>query len=80
MMTASGERIKLPLSGWRKARGLTQSDMAERLGISLITYIRWENDPEKLSIGKANAACKILGIKFEDVIFLEEEATNCIAE
>ena len=74
------EETKLPLREWRRARGYTQQEMAEKLGVSAMTYIRWESKPQKLSIVKAREICIILGITLNDVIFFVEDVTKRVAE
>lgn len=36
----------------REDLNLTQQDAAMLLGVSRITYIKWEQDPDSMSIGK----------------------------
>ena len=80
MVTIDNEVMRLPLSAWRQARGLTQEKMAERIGVSGPTYVRMEKDPTRISIGKANKIAEVLGIAFENIIFLPNNDTKRTAE
>lgn len=75
IVDANNNPVKLTLEGWRKAHNITQSMMAGLLHISLPTYVRWEQDPGKIPVGKAKQACDILGIDFNNVIFSPKKDT-----
>ena len=63
-----GEKMEqLTLRQWRRVKDITVVDMAERLGISKPTYIKWERDPSSIRIGYAEKIAAILGVKREDV-------------
>lgn len=68
--------MALTLKAWRRAKEITQEQMAEALGVHVNTYISWESEPCKMSIENGYKACAILNIEFNDVIFLQENATN----
>lgn len=34
---------KLPIKSFRVAKGLTQQEVAEKMGVSRNTYMKWEN-------------------------------------
>lgn len=53
----------------RRDLGLTQDDMAERLGITRPTYAKMEEDPGSLTIETARKVCRILGRQFSDIFF-----------
>lgn len=61
--TAS-KRIK----GKRAELGLTQAEMAERLGISRYTYISYENNPYAVKISNLEAIARVLGCSVSDFI------------
>lgn len=71
----TGNTIKLSLSAWRKARELTLRDMAAKIGVSTITYNRWEKDPSKISLGKAIEISRALNVDFDNIIFFNESDT-----
>lgn len=62
--------MKLKLVEWRRARGITQEEMAKRLGISKPTYVRWEKKPENITVGFANKISVIFDVDLSAIIFL----------
>lgn len=62
--------MKLKLVEWRRARGISQPEMAKNLGISMPTYVRWEKEPGKITMAKASQMAKILEVELSDIIFL----------
>lgn len=58
------------LRAFRESSGLSQKDLADRLGISKITLLRWENGSAKPS---QLAAQKLVALGFEEIA---EEDTN----
>lgn len=74
MVTVNNEPMILELEGWRRARGINQSEMATLLGISFPTYVRWEKKPAKIPFGKIKKACDILKIDINN-IFLPDNDT-----
>lgn len=51
------------LIGFRKANGLTQEDLSERLGVTQQTYSRLEANPASASIERLFKVFSILGVK-----------------
>lgn len=51
------------LIGFRKANGLTQKDLSERLGVAQQTYARLEANPASASIERLYKVFSILGVK-----------------
>lgn len=51
------------LIGFRKANGLTQKDVSERLGIAQQTYARLEANPASASIERLFKVFSVLGVK-----------------
>ena len=51
------------LIGFRKANGLTQKDLSERLGVTQQTYSRLEANPASASIERLYKVFSILGVK-----------------
>lgn len=49
----------------RELAGKTQDACADELGVSRQTWIRYEQDPGRMTIGQAAAACSILGTTLE---------------
>lgn len=53
------------LIGFRKANGLTQKDVSERLGITQQTYARLEANPGRASIERLFRVFTVLGVEME---------------
>lgn len=62
--------MRLKLCEWRRARGISQEEMAQKLDISKPTYFRWEKDPQNISIHNAERIAAILEVTIYDIIFL----------
>lgn len=62
--------MRLKLCEWRRARGISQGDMAKKLSISKPTYFRWEKDPQNISMHNAERIANILEVSLYDIIFL----------
>lgn len=60
----------LTLKEWRRARGLSQEKMAEKLDIHINTYRNWEDKPSSIRLDKARKIADILGLQMSDIIFL----------
>jgi transcriptional regulator with XRE-family HTH domain len=66
--------MALTVRQWRKAREMTQEQMAEKLGVHMNTYMNWEKDPGKISIANAKAISEILEVPLDDIVFQTETA------
>ncbi|MGX5101350.1 helix-turn-helix transcriptional regulator [Enterobacter cloacae] len=53
------------LIGFRKVNGLTQKDVAERLGVTQQTYARLEANPGSASIERLFKVFTVLGVEIE---------------
>ena len=53
------------LIGFRKVNGLTQKDIAERLGVTQQTYARLEANPGSASIERLFKVFTVLGVEIE---------------
>lgn len=69
--------LKFTLAGWRKAKGYTQDQFSEKIGVPLPTYVRWEKNASKIPISKALEAARVLGVDINDIIF-ETRDTKCV--
>ncbi|KRE96592.1 hypothetical protein ASG87_16530 [Frateuria sp. Soil773] len=71
--------IRLPaqlgdlLRGARLSRGLTQSDVARQLGISVQAFSRLENNASKASFERICRLCQVLGL---ELLLQEKSAMN----
>lgn len=52
----------------RNLRGMTQADMAEKLGIDRSTYIKIEKDVSRATVGQVNRIAAITEIPIENLI------------
>ena len=62
---------KITLKAARVNAGLTQKELAEKIGKSETTIVKWENyqTGKKISIENLEKLCKILNIGFNDIFF-----------
>ena len=58
----------------RKNIGLTQKELAEKVGASMNTVARWERNESEPSWSDFIKVCVVLGMKMED--FVEKENSN----
>lgn len=72
----NSETILNNLKRLRKEKGITQEEMANRLGISRVTYYSIENGKQELSIQKVDEIVKILNITLFDLIKSEIPNTD----
>lgn len=61
--------MKLTLREWRRAKGVTQAEMAELCGVQTNTYRRWEENPEEIKLSNAVAIADRLGVNLGDIFF-----------
>lgn len=55
---------------WRRARSKTIEDCAKAIGVSPVTWSKWEKRPSLIPIGKAEKFCTFIGITVDAVSFL----------
>lgn len=60
--------MKLSLDAWRRARGISQQDVADVCGIHINTYRRWEENPGEMRYDKAIKVADYLGISLDDIL------------
>ncbi len=73
-MTSVGKRIRTI----RLERGLTQSDLAERLNVSYQQIQKYENDTTSVSIERLFEIAEALGV--EPVSMIEQQQPESVAE
>ncbi len=66
------------LIGFRKVNGLTQKDIAERLGVTQQTYARLEANPGSASIERLFKVFTVLGVEIELSSSLASSAINSV--
>jgi len=64
MNVTIGSRI----SKFRKAKGLTQEELASRLGVSSQAVSKWENDASCPDISLLPQLCQVLGITSDELL------------
>ncbi len=67
----------LTLIEWRRARGYSKQEMADKLNVHLNTYSNWESAPSKIGIGYAVKIADILNVALLDINFFDEDTTKC---
>ena len=60
--------MKLTLVAWRRARNISQKNLAKKIGVHINTYIRWEKNPGKIPYDKALKTAEALGIELSDIL------------
>lgn len=63
-MESIGNRI----SKFRKAKGLTQEELANHLGVSSQAVSKWENDASCPDISMLPQLCKVLGVTTDELL------------
>lgn len=66
--------MQFTLKQARTHAGLTQAEIAKKLGIDRSTYIKIEKDVSRATVGQINLIAHITGIPMAD-IFLSENST-----
>lgn len=59
----TAEQLKPIIAGFRKSAGLTQDDLAKRLGITQQTYSAAERNASNMSVGKLLTVLNALGVE-----------------
>ena len=62
---------RMKLDAIRRAKKYTQEYMAQKLGVSRVTYARMEVNPQKITMIQAARIAQILEVDMDDIIFLD---------
>ena len=62
--------MKFTIKELRRAKGISQEEMAEHCGVHINTYRAWEEKPSEIKLSMAKMIADKLGIRIEDVDFL----------
>ena len=62
----------LKLKSYRKEKRLSQTKMAEKIGIDRTSYTLKENGDRKFTLEEAKIISDILGVSIEELFFREE--------
>lgn len=65
--------MKIKLNAARVNAGLTQEDVAKRLGKSKNTVVNWEKGKSAPDIETGKALAKLYGVSVDDLIFLPDD-------
>lgn len=66
----------LTLKEWRRAKGITQEEMATLCGVHVNTYRTWEENASEIKLSKAVLIADRLGVPMNDIIFMPENTQN----
>ncbi|MDP4459844.1 helix-turn-helix transcriptional regulator [Staphylococcus hyicus] len=58
---------QLTIKNWRQIRGMTQQEVADKLGISSKTVIHWEKDTTDLSNVTIYALAKLYDVELDRI-------------
>lgn len=64
----SEKRIRFSIKQWRMVRGLSQEEMAARIGVHPNTYRKMESDPMKIRLITLLKICEVLKVNSSDII------------
>lgn len=64
--------MKLTLKEWRRAKGVSQEEMAAICGVHLNTYREWEEKPENIRLINAVRIANRLDLQLRDLFSLED--------
>lgn len=65
--------LQYSLKELRVRKGLSQKQLADKLGVSAATIVAWEKNPNKIQMYKLQAIADFYGVKLDE-IFLGERA------
>ena len=64
----SEKRIRFSIKQWRQVRGLSQEEMAARIGVHPNTYRKMESDPMRIRLITLQKICEVLKVNSSDII------------
>lgn len=67
--------MKFTIKELRRARGISQEEMADLCEVHQNTYRAWEDNPGEIKLSKAIIIAERLGIGIEDIIIMPETTT-----
>lgn len=62
------------LKEWRVNKGLTQFELAKKIGVPQSTYNVWERNPDSIKVGNVVKICNALEVKPQDIIFFDNKS------
>lgn len=64
--------MQITMKQARVGANLTQAAVAEKMGVHPTTYFRMEKHPEDLTVKQAFRFSNIVGVDFDDIIFVDD--------
>lgn len=61
--------MKLTIKQWRKVKDITVRDMASKMGISVGSYLKKENDQNQFRVAELIKASEVLQVSTDDILF-----------
>ena len=61
--------MSISLRAARQIKGLTQQEMAEKIGVCRHTYMKYESHPDLVPVGVARAISEITGVELDNIFF-----------
>nr|WP_288047944.1 helix-turn-helix transcriptional regulator [Nocardia sp.] len=65
------------MASLREEHGLTQKDMAKRLGLTVSPYNRFEYNQAKWTAERMRTAAEVFGMETSELVKLAEARTDC---
>lgn len=62
-------KLKFTLKQARLLKGLTQKEVAKKLGVHVQTYSNMERNPDDVTVGEAKLISEILGFSYDFIFF-----------
>ena len=59
--------MRITLKAARINAGLSQKEVAKKLGVCRQTIIKWERDTGRLNIEKLQSLCRVYGVDMNDI-------------
>ena len=59
---------KIPINAARVAAGMTQEELAEKMGVSRQTIINWETGKQEMKTVYLYAFCHVTGFSEDDIL------------
>lgn len=69
VLQKGGDNVAFTVKQARTFAGKTQREMAEAIGVCRDTYMHLEKNPERITVGQANAISQYTGIPFNQISF-----------
>lgn len=60
----------------RRAREITQQEMADSLQVHVQTYRKLEEHPENATVKQAREIARILGVRYDDLTFAQDSTLS----